>query len=300
MSLGMATAGATQAISGQISKPEWHDGLCDCASDTDICLQTFCCSICTLTNIINMRDLRTPTFDCCTCICLLAGTYLTNNRYPTWLSMSMRRELIQRYGIQGESQCNSCLLGMCCAPCTFCQVQREMGKRGEHVGGCCAKPPPAQDSMENKVMSAMTNVAVGVIGAVSGGEAGLKAQQPKLDFSTGICGCTCAECCEGIFCYPCVYGYIGNRIDADHMSMGGIEGAMDPAACCGAMWYPQGWGYMTRREVAERYNIVGETHLKSLIMVMCCPFCTALQARREMGIAGQWPGGCCVKEMPPQ
>jgi hypothetical protein len=36
----------------------------------------------------------------------------------------------------------------------------------------------------------------------------------------------------------------------------------------------------------------------SLIMVLCCPFCSTLQQRREMGYANEWPGGLVVKEAP--
>jgi len=57
---------------------------------------------------------------------------------------------------------------------------------------------------------------------------------------------------------------------------------------------------MNRRELIERYNIVGETHLKSLIYTLCCTCCATIQQRREMGYRGEWPGGMIVKEAVPR
>jgi Cys-rich protein (TIGR01571 family) len=279
-----------QVAAQTLGPPHWQDGICDCTQDTGICCQTLCCIPCTAANMLNKRDHGVGAFDCCACICWLAATYGTGDRYPVWEAMSYRRELVQRYGIRDEKACNSCLLALCCTPCVYCQVQREMGKRKEHCGGCCANPPADQPNMADK--------ALGMVGQMAGA-AILNGARPPRMWLSGLCDCSCMECLEGIFCPCCIFGYVNSRLDAERVN-GVVSGTMDPASCCGSLWYLDAWTFANRREVMERYNIIGESHIMSLVKVLCCPFCTILQQRREMGYENEWPGGLCVKVPPPR
>ncbi len=53
-----------------------------------------------------------------------------------------RRELIERYNIQGESYTASCFYVYCCTLCAVCQQRREMGYAQEWPGGICVKEAP--------------------------------------------------------------------------------------------------------------------------------------------------------------
>jgi Cys-rich protein (TIGR01571 family) len=280
----MKNAAKAEVASRTLGPPHWQDGICSCTEDTGICCQTLFCAPCTASNIINKRDYGVGAFDCLSCICVLGAMYYTGNRFSGWLGIALRRELIQRYGIRDEAACNSCLLGLCCAPCVYCQVQREMGKRKEHAGGCCATPPTEQPSMADKAL------------AMAGGALLNGPQVPRV-WGSGLCDCTCMECLDGYFC-PCMtFGYMNSRLDSERLP-NVQSGVMDVSACCGSLWFLDGWTYANRREVIERYQIFGEGHIKSLAMTLCCPFCSILQQRREMGYSGEWPGGLCQKEAP--
>lgn len=267
-----------------VGPPHWHDGTCSCFDDMGICCQTIWCNPCTASNIINKLETEMSMFSCFNCFVYSAAIYYSGSRYPFWLAQAWRRELIQRYGIQNETGCNSCLVGQCCLPCVFCQVQREMGKRMEHPGGCCADPPPQQPGMGNMLLK----VADGVLDGRS-----------IRRWGSGICQCTGSECIEGTCC-PCfVVGYMYNFLDSQRV--GGVTpGAMDGATCCGFLCNPDGFLYSSRREVVERYGIQLESHVLSGCLTLCCPICSLLQTRREMGYSGEWPGGLCQKEAPPR
>ena len=120
---------------------------------------------------------------------------------------------------------------------------------------------------------------------------------PK-EWSTGLCACTGKECVEGCFC-PCfVAGHMAAAFDD------ALTGTRDPsnprcdavtgvfAACSFTLHY------MLRREAIARYRIWGESHCNTLCMLYWCFPCAIMQARREMGMHREWPGGCCVKEAP--
>lgn len=291
-------AAAKNAVTGQVAEstmgpPHWQDGICSCCDDTGICCQTFWCYQCTFSNMINKRETGAGVCDCATCFCFMVAEYVSSYNYAFWAGMGIRRAIVERYGIKNESTCSTCMLGHCCAPCSWCQIQREMGKRNEHCGGCCAKAPANAPSIADKLGAAAMNVIGHAV--VNNG----RMHQPG-PWQSGICDCDIMDCCEGYWCGCCVLGFIGNKIDGFHAVAGADAGIdkLDPLSCCGALWAPQAMTYQNRRELVERYNIIGETHLKSLCMVLCCPFCTPIQQRREMGYRGEWPGGLCVKAAP--
>jgi len=271
------TVVATQPI-------QWGDGVCGCCSDFGICCQTICCPTCTAANVIHKRDTGVPGFDCLSCVCYMGAMMFTTNRFMFCLNMSLRRELIQRYKIVDETGCKSLCLSSCCGPCSFCQVQREMGRHNDHAGGCCSSPPANEPSMSDKVCSVANSINDAI-------------QRPPRQWGSGTCDSGPAECIDGLCCQCCLYGYMYNRLNQNTV-VGPLEPQLNCTACCGSMLFPDGWAYANRREIMERYNIQGESHIKSLLLVLFCLPCSLLQQRREMGYSDEWPGGLCVKEAP--
>jgi len=282
------------AVQSKVSgPPHFQDGICDCFSDFGVCIQSTCCTLCTLANMQFKRESGITGFDCSSCCAIMWCYYFTGNDYVFSLGYAFRRELVQRYGILEESVCKSCCLSIFCWPCSICQVQREMAKRSEHCGGCCANPPPS-------AMGMMPNVAQM---AVQAGSAALIGGSVVRTWGSGICGCAGApDCCESIFCYPCVVGYMNNKINTGRLLTNppGSPNTIDIATCCATLWYPYAVVYAHRREIMERYNIIGESHTMSCLYVYCCTPCAAIQQRREMGYSNEWPGGICVTTAPPR
>jgi Cys-rich protein (TIGR01571 family) len=272
--------------------PQFQDGICDCFSDCGICVQSIFCSLCTFANILNKRETMMTGCDCGTFCATMVCGYITGNDYYLSLVFGFRRELVQRYGILEESVCKSCLLSVCCGPCTFCQVQREMGKRGEHCGGCCANPPANQSGLPN-----VAQMAIQAGGAVLHGGA------PIRVWGSGICNCAGApDCCEGLWCSPCMMGFMNNKLDTGRLMAKppGMPNQMDVPTCCAYLFAPYASVYAHRREIIERYNIVGESHTTSCCYVYACTLCAICQQRREMGYSNEYPGGICLKDAPPR
>lgn len=271
-----------QATGIQLS--HWHDGICDCMTDTGICIQTCCCIYCTLSNIVNKRDNNNASCDCASFFAILMGNYITGGEMYYWLGFAFRRELVQKYNIADETVCKSCLLGTCCYPCSYCQVQREMSKRADHAGGCCANAPPQSGA----------SMAIGaIVGGLS--QTVISGNAPHT-WNSGLCDCAFAECCEGIWCFPCIYGYIGNRLDSGRSAAKvlGAPNVIEPANCCGALFFPLGHTFAMRREIIQRYNVIGESHTMTCIHTLCCYPCATCQQRREMGYYSEWPGAICA------
>ena len=294
--------GAVGAATG-VPLSTWHDGICDCMGDTGMCIQTWCCIYCTLANIQNKRDNNIGAFDIGACCAIMWGSYITGSDIIPWMAFAFRRELVQKYHIGDETVCKSCCLAACCSTCTLCQVQREMAKRGDHAGGCCANPPPpsastmAQGAVNSAVGATLGNVLGGVLGGVTNT---LHSGHLPHPWNSGLCQCDLMDCCEGFWCYCCIFGFMGNRLNAGRTPEVplGAPNVMDPITCCSALWYPFGHIYANRREVIQRYNVTGESHTMTCLYTLCCPICSTIQQRREMGYCGEWPGGLLVKTAP--
>lgn len=86
---------------------------------------------------------------CCLDIIFLGAGYFGGS---WWL----RRRIRKRYQLH-ESAALTCAVGVCCAPCSLCQVHREMGCRGEHPGGVCIASPNLPPPPPMITMSALPN-----------------------------------------------------------------------------------------------------------------------------------------------
>uniref|UniRef100_A0A669E9X0 Uncharacterized protein n=1 Tax=Oreochromis niloticus TaxID=8128 RepID=A0A669E9X0_ORENI len=85
---------------------DWDSGLLDCFEDASTCCYGFWCGPClTLT---------------------VAGRFGENNLLPLFLSL--RAAMRNRYGIKG-SLLNDIVISTCCAPCSWCQMHRELKHR---------------------------------------------------------------------------------------------------------------------------------------------------------------------------
>lgn len=300
--------GVMNAVAGQAGAPlrppgppKWHDDICSCMDDTNVCCQSVFCECCSVSNVVNMLEERKPEIEWATCLVYTLSWYLTRGFSTSWFAFGARRELMEKYGIQGESACATCMFASFCGPCTVCQVQREMAARGDHPGGICAEPPKEQQQMGavgQAVGGAMQ--ALGQVANVTG--AGIPGV--ARPWGSGLCDFEMTECLEGFFCLCCVFGYMSTVLDAKR-NVPGVrlpdrpEGQLEVAACLGSMFQSIGFAYGTRREIMQRYNVgPGESHLMSALLAVFCTCCIALQQRREMGFSGEWPGGMCVKEAP--
>lgn len=282
-----AGVGAVQSAMGgpkQQGPPHWQVEQFDCMGDTNVCLQTVCCPFCTEANVITMRERGVADMDLFTCLGACCLEVLTRGFFGTALVLAVRRQLVQRYGIQDEPYCQSVITNIC-APCSFCQIQREMALRGEHPGGIFAKAPGAEGGIGAKIGAAAH------IGAAS---AGLN------PWGSGLFQCAGAEDCLDSWCLSCcTLAHMSNRIDAGRTQLipKDAENKMDPATCCGAWCCMPQFHYAMRRETIDRYGIT-EPHLVSFVLMAFCPCCSLAQVRREMGYRGEWPAGILLKDAP--
>lgn len=273
----------TEQPAGTIPATPWQDGLLGCCADPMIILQTICCGPCTFAAMMNRLENDEANCTCFQLCAFMCANGITGGNFVYGLGLGMRRELVQRYNIENEPTWMSYCLGLCCFPCNICQLQREMRTRGEAAGGCCVDAPENEPTM-----------------GTSWKERPAKAGDSNGSYSTTCMGCGCCELMDALCCFPCMFGYIANRLDSEKvttMSLG-TDNVMSIPACCLANCNPPMWAFMQRREIIQRYNIRDEGYLKTLVCTTCCLPCAAMQDRREMGKHGHWPGGCCQGEMP--
>jgi len=102
-----------QAMDGQpnpVKPNQWTSGLFDCCSDMGICFRGCCCHPCL--SACNSASLDNS--DAC-CGCLYPG--------GAWKS---RQQVQSLRGIAPTSRCKECCISGLCAPCSDCQVAREL------------------------------------------------------------------------------------------------------------------------------------------------------------------------------
>lgn len=107
----------------------WHYGFFTLCGDCDSCLEALCCPYCQLSRQYNMLYNLDPTVHWPLCL----GAFTCSVLVGTWVSSillwSLRKELRQRYAIDG-SGCTDCLASCCCSLCTLQQQHLEMNSLG--------------------------------------------------------------------------------------------------------------------------------------------------------------------------
>lgn len=274
----------------------WGTGVFDIMADDKVCLQTCCCGFCTVSSMINTHEKGMPKLDPMWCCGLCIADYFFRGMATASLLYGIRRELIVKYGIQGEDMCHTCLWQVCCGACGACQLQREMEARGTPCGGLIKGDPPAAQ--------AAMGVAAPLVGAAASKLAGMlpgqQSGQLPAKWNSELFQCSLHECLDGWCCGPCAIGMMSNKIDAGRtpeLPPGGENKIHMPAcvgACCGGVPMVVG----NRREIIQRYGLQGEDFLRTMMVSLCCGPCAFCQQRREMGYRGEWPGGMIAKDAP--
>jgi Cys-rich protein (TIGR01571 family) len=282
-----AVAGAVGAVMGNRPNqgpPHWQVDIGTCMDDTNVCLQTWCCLPCTVSNMMNMRERGVPQCDplyCCGATCL---GYLTYGWFFASFGLGTRRELLQRYGIVDEPYCTSVVYNIL-LPCNLCMLQREMALRGEHPGGVFAQAPNANNETQQQ-FAMVRNIG--------------KTMATGSSWGSTLFQCAGFEDCVDGWCMSCcTLAHMAHRLDAGRVQLipRDAPNNMDPVTCVGATCMQPAFHYAVRRELVDRYQIP-EPHLVSFVLTAFCSPCSVSQTRREMGYRGEWPGGIMLKNAP--
>ncbi|XP_066537477.1 cornifelin homolog B-like [Hoplias malabaricus] len=102
-----------------MASSEWSSGICDFCDNVPECCFSFWCMPCFACSTAKK-------FGECLCLPLLEWGFIPP------VTLAMRASLRERYGIQG-SICNDCVYSVFCCPCVWCQMSREMNRRGQPV-----------------------------------------------------------------------------------------------------------------------------------------------------------------------
>lgn len=117
---------------------DFESGLCDCCSDCDICLCSFCCPCIQFGRNVESHDSTLPCAGCCLCglTCLVCTTWwpVSGGIGPSCLILqnriNIRRELDYR-----RDDCVDFMKVVCCTLCVIAQDGRELknhGRRSRH------------------------------------------------------------------------------------------------------------------------------------------------------------------------
>ncbi|KAK3938675.1 PLAC8 family-domain-containing protein [Diplogelasinospora grovesii] len=109
-----------------IKEHEWQDGLCDCCGGGNCCMGTWC--PCILVGKTADRLTGDESSSGCNAMCLIwtALTYSAN--LGCIVSISQRRAVREKYGIEGGCMRDVCT-GFCCPCCAAIQEYTELEKR---------------------------------------------------------------------------------------------------------------------------------------------------------------------------
>lgn len=268
---------------------EWSSPLCNCHEHVGICLQTLCCGPCTLSNISTAIEAGVPDLDLGACCELLWCDIVSCGIASHATALAQRREIAARYHItKSEGYVASYCINCWCSKCSTCQVQREMYSHGQSAGGLFVNLPPNQQEMHGLVSNWSPRT------------------RHDHSISTDCSSCTGLECLEGFLCLPCVQSYVSSRLEAvprrprvgdEPQTAASLSGPVCCVATC-APCAPCYFAFAQRREIVERYQLVGDHFCIGLLLSLFCTPCGVLQMRREMGFRGEYPGGVWVKTAP--
>lgn len=130
LQIARAGGGAQPAVA---MFPKWHSSFCDCFSDTESCIDTFCCLPCQLSR--QHQALMGSPDTCDLGFCLYAHCC------PNLAIYVLRNAVLYKYEIwEAATCCYACQFPLCSA----CQVHRELSYRGCWPGGtlCGTTLPP--------------------------------------------------------------------------------------------------------------------------------------------------------------
>ncbi|KAM9728817.1 cornifelin homolog B [Menidia menidia] len=96
---------------------EWGSEICDCCDDIPQCCFAFWCCPCFA--CITSRKYDEPL--CLPLLDVFSG-------FIPAITMSTRVSMRHRYGIRG-TMCRDCVYSTFCAPCSWCQMAREIERR---------------------------------------------------------------------------------------------------------------------------------------------------------------------------
>jgi len=102
---------------------------------------------------------------------------------------------------------------------------------------------------------------------------------------TGIVDC-CSDigsCLDASFFFQCMFGYQGHVL---------LELSTEPGMSCKICITCEANPWAVRHAARERYSIA-ENDCSALCVPCFCMPCSMAQVHREMGLRGEFPGGCC-------
>ncbi|CUG92770.1 ama1 protein, putative [Bodo saltans] len=121
---------------------DFNSHLYDCTVDSSSCLEGACCFWCQLSAQYNLMKRNVPKVDVGIVIPLML-LHLPFFGLPACCFAVHVRSLARTHlHLTDESACDGCSQAFWCAPCSTCQVYREMTVRNRWPGGVCVKPPP--------------------------------------------------------------------------------------------------------------------------------------------------------------
>ncbi|KAM6949535.1 plac8 onzin related protein 1 [Aplochiton taeniatus] len=91
----------------------WGSGICDCCADMNTCCCAYWCFPC-------FQCQTASQFGWCCCLPMMDCCMI--------VSCCLRKSIRERYGIEGDG-CDDCVKVVCCYPCTWCQMSREIKQR---------------------------------------------------------------------------------------------------------------------------------------------------------------------------
>ena len=121
-----------------------------CLANIPPCIDILCCPTCQIGRLASASEGVPNTMDLMWC---LGSLFCAPLMVPL-----LRCRVSEKYNL-GEGPVGSILFGCCCAPCSLCQMNREMALHGVPPGWCCCGGT-AQEQAANNGYAAMSPVTL--------------------------------------------------------------------------------------------------------------------------------------------